>query len=53
MKLRQPQSDQDQWDGTDIEPVYPSRYPESNSKADTSDLSDDYIRSYNEGDRFA
>lgn len=57
MKLRTSMANdsnpEDQWDGTDIEPTYPCRYSVEAPKTETSDLPDDYIRSYREGDRYA
>lgn len=53
-----PQSEpNDQWDGTDIEPVFSTRYHDSGYSAfiqnlDTED-DDEYIADYFEGDRFS
>lgn len=40
----------EQWDGTDIEPVYPSR--RINKEQDPA-VHDEYVREYREGDRFS
>lgn len=40
----------DQWDGTDIEPTYPSR--KINQERDLA-AHDEYIRKHREGDRFS
>lgn len=39
----------DQWDGTDIEPVYPRNM----SSKVRADLDDSYVKSHCEGDRFS
>lgn len=40
----------EQWDGTDIEPVYPSR--KINRERDLA-AHDEYVRKHREGDRFS
>lgn len=45
--------DSEQWDGTDIEPVFTIRYSEEQDPSKVLTLSDEYIRSYQEGDRYS
>lgn len=40
----------DKWDGTDIEPSYPRNTVRDHEQ---TDLDEDYVRQYIEGDRFA
>jgi len=47
------QLNDDQWDGTDIEPIYRRRYSDGEYLPETSELTDEYIRSYQQGDKFS
>jgi len=48
-KIDDAQESDDNWDGTDIEPVYVRKTVES----DSDDEYAGYIRSYSEGDKFS